>query len=730
MKIYIRKGFFLLFIFLLSVIPFNICVGWPNIPAPSEIADKIKDKLPDLDKILEGDPPVTTSLKDAITEISVLDDYEPPSIRFLWMGDLPRNDAGAFRLERPGLFEFTAQSYCLKAGSYSPGKGNGYLYAPLKGPQEDIVRNVLRNSYKHPEIPQRKVQVLLWAIISRTKLTEMSRENQLTASKLLTPEEMYELNGGALGLIPEDKKAEAFKNVPDEIRRVLEAEAALRKKLTSIEAKYDDLEKIAVLTGEPPAGKDSREIPSGRWSYHEDGYFIRFFPSSYTKDKIQISIPDKFTIKKDNKGRIVSIRDDEGNLIEVEYDETTNPLEINTDSYVRGHAFKKVRFVKLLPVPPEIILNLEAEWKNKGWVLQGNPSGKGSPASTSKFPGAEERYIKAVGYKEELEKLDEALNFAGGIKELLDLIHFKTAIEDIIESYPQHNKIWIKNHPDVTSEALQYVIIEKTGRYVWAFADGSEYKHGNIIKSLFSLLKSAFSLPIYAEGGGDKIPWFDPFDNVGTPGNTSRQRIGNSGRGALSDEEKEKACEQLNNEINNEQKVLDGYEDEGLLKAAKDKGYNGYEYNNCLRNLMEKAFESGSFKNFNELSPGEQQEVLKQPDPSASGGSNLENPMGTTSNCRIQENWSLQDYIDKFGEAAGKILQKAHRAHERSHQKTCKEKTDFHEVPPGQGHGWPIDGEGYNDYMEDPDNYSKDEQKAYKAGIAEKKKGLKDLGCE
>ena len=129
--------------------------GWPKIPKVPDlpkIPDKITDKIPGIDKILKSDPPVTTNLKDAITEISILDDYQPASLGFLWMGDLPRSEGGAFKLERPGLFEFTAQSYCLKAGTYSPGEGNGYLYAPLKGPHGGIVGNILRNSYKHPEI--------------------------------------------------------------------------------------------------------------------------------------------------------------------------------------------------------------------------------------------------------------------------------------------------------------------------------------------------------------------------------------------------------------------------------------------------------------------------------------------------------------------------------------------------------------------------------------------------
>jgi len=728
MKIFMRSICLVLLVVTLLLSSLNI-FGWPNIPKVPKVpgvTDKITDKIPGIDKILKSDPPLTTSLKDAITEISLLDDYQPASIDFLWMGDLPRSKGGAFKLARPGLFEFTSQSYCLKAGTYSPGEGQGYLYAPLKGPKSDIVGNVLRNSYGHPEIEQKKVQVLLWAIIARIKLTDMSRENQLTASKLLTPKEMFELNGGALGLIPEDRKQDAFDKVPKEIRTVLEAEAALREKLTSIEAKYEDLERIAVLAGKVPMGKDSRAVPSGRWSYHNDGYFIRFFPMGYRKDKIQISIAPKITIKKDNKGRITSLSDDEGSLIEVEYDDASS-MKVSSDSKVRAYAFKKVRFVEMLTVPPEMVLDLEVEWKGTGWIFKGEPSGKGSPSTTAKFSGASTRYAQASKYREELKKLDKVLKLKGGLEDLMDLVHFKMAIKELMVSNPNGNRIWAKEHADIANEAIQYLIAEKEGSYVWAFADGEEYYREGFLSNFFSFIRTFVSVPVYA--GADKIPWFDPSGNVGTPGNTSRQRMGNSGRPALSDEEKKKACEQLNAEIKNEETVLDAYSDKGLLDAAKAKGYDGYEYNNCVKNATGKAFNEGGYESYNDMTPGEQQNVLKQPPSGQAAGKSLEAPMHTTLECQIVENWSSQDYTKEFGAVAGKIIQGAHRAHEGSHQNTCKDQTDYHDVPPGQGSGWPIDPDGYEDYMKDPDSYSKDEQKAYKEGIGKKKKGLKDLGC-
>ncbi|MFN2383685.1 MAG: hypothetical protein ABR559_05410, partial [Gemmatimonadota bacterium] len=156
-------------------------------------AGQLLERVPSLSSFLEGDLPVTTSLDDAVTEIAWLDGYQP--VRMLPLAALPQAADGGFRLI-PGAFGFAGQSYCLKAGTHGPGGGDGYVYAPLVGSKGPIVRNILRNSVAHPEIPQRDVQVLLWSIIARTKLTDMPREMQLTAARLLTPREIADLNGG------------------------------------------------------------------------------------------------------------------------------------------------------------------------------------------------------------------------------------------------------------------------------------------------------------------------------------------------------------------------------------------------------------------------------------------------------------------------------------------------------------------------------------------------------
>src|SRR5688500_8093535 len=106
-------------------------------------ARRILDRVPSLSSFLEGDPPITTSLDDARTEVAFLDGYAPA--RWTPLTRLPRAANGGFRL-RPGRYAMIAQTYCMHAGTHGPGGGDGYLYAPLAGPKAPIVRSILRNS--------------------------------------------------------------------------------------------------------------------------------------------------------------------------------------------------------------------------------------------------------------------------------------------------------------------------------------------------------------------------------------------------------------------------------------------------------------------------------------------------------------------------------------------------------------------------------------------------------
>lgn len=240
-------------------------------------------------QLLMGAPPVTTTLKDAVFEAPELDQLNPGA--FAPLGEAPVGLNGGFLL-LPGYWELTSESYCLMAGTYGSKKGDGYSFAPLAGPKADIIQSLVSQSRLHPEISQQDIQTLIWAIIAQTKIKNIDPKLLLVATKLLSKQEMLKLAEGGLGLLPFDLKQEALALLPTPIQKILEAEYAIREKFEKGIATYEELEKLAVLTGEFPGFNDVREVVEGRWSKHPDGYFIRFFSDNYKETKMQLYVPE------------------------------------------------------------------------------------------------------------------------------------------------------------------------------------------------------------------------------------------------------------------------------------------------------------------------------------------------------------------------------------------------------------------------------------------------------
>jgi len=505
----------------LGVVVFAAAAG-AQFPGAPKLPGKIPAKVPSLSSFLEGEPPISTSLDEALTEIPYLDGYEPTHV--FPLSPLLQEPDGSFRLS-PGAFAYQAQSYCLKAGTHGPGGGDGYLYAPLAGPKGTIVRHILQNSVAHPEIPQGKIQVLLWAIIARTKISDTGPEIQHTATQLLTKKEIRELDGGALGLVPGSVMREAMGRLPPAARQVFEAEAQLRQLLTQPNASYAELERVAVLAGEPPFDSDSRLVPVGRWSYHPDGYFIRFLPSGYSRTLIQLGVPAPVAIERDAQGRLTALADSLGHRLEAAYAEVS--ASVPGDSGVQACSLRSLRLVH-----PEG-RGSDTHLENTGWTLVGAPEGKGRPAADARFPGLEQRYEAARAQKEELERLAKNLGGKGegsfDIKTLVELAQLRQSLEVILASQPETAAV----ARDWVTQAWQYVLCREAGSCV-ANPVARESNRGAVRLLLAYLLAPVLNLaPLGAapqEGPGAGGPTFDPSGNVGVPGNRSRQRLGQSAR--------------------------------------------------------------------------------------------------------------------------------------------------------------------------------------------------------
>ncbi len=399
---------------------------FPRLPKfpKNPVSDKIV--VPGLDRVLEEQPPITTSLNDAVTELPFLDDDQP--LHLIPMQVMPRGNSGEFLLNS-GDYSFEAQSYCLHAGTYAPSSGDGYLYAPLLGPREKIIQNLLQRTYTNAQIPQRNVQVLIWAILARTKVTDMPRDMSPTANALLTRDEINELNGGALGYIPDNVRERVFAKLPDDVRRVYEAENRLRQLIAQPGATYEQLESVAVLTGNAPSTRDSRQVPVGRWSYDSRGFFVRYFPQSYSDTRIEVSVPGNFSLTRDAQGRIELIADRQGSKLQLAYDDSVAPMPMEGDVGVRAVALKSVSFIQARHERVQ-------KFGVAVWTFVGVPAGGGhSGVGARTFRDLEARYSEANHRKDEFAQVLARVGARGGAKlaaDVMDLAHLRMTLMQIV----------------------------------------------------------------------------------------------------------------------------------------------------------------------------------------------------------------------------------------------------------------------------------------------------------
>ena len=274
---------------------------------------ELSGKLPSAAKLFGDQPGLTTSLEDAVDGVPQLDGFNPAS--FSPMVEMPRGINGRFFLA-PGSYTFDAESYCLRAGTYGPAHGSGFLYAEFKGPKSSMIRNILLRASDHPELTRSQIQLLLWAINARAKYDQLPRDVRLTALRILTPEENLDLKGYGLDVVQDGIKNRVLETVPGPVRRVYEAENDMRRMFTGTDVAFEDLERVAVLTGAPSTSEMTEVVREGRWSYHPNGFFVRFSSSEYTTIRIQVYFPAAFRIERDGKGHIISVTTEDGRRAE------------------------------------------------------------------------------------------------------------------------------------------------------------------------------------------------------------------------------------------------------------------------------------------------------------------------------------------------------------------------------------------------------------------------------
>ena len=322
-------------------------------------------------KSIKKREPVSTSIDDVFPHFRSIGDYSPQPASDEVMNELAQN--GKVTLG-PGVYDFYLQSFCLDAGRHGPSSDSAYLIAPLKGKRSSIVRNILENSARCPDIPQHKIQTLIWAISSSTKYGGMSRDLQLIADQLLAKDDLRSLGKCFLDKIPKPIQdrllTELKKKLPKEILHILDTADDIKWKIADARTTYEELERAAIRFGKAPVPKNMLEVKQGVWSLAEKRCFVRVFPIGYSKTRMQVFIPERIVpyFNRDDLGRINKMGIKDGINIKITFDDKQEDSKITLHD---GREIPVWRFKKLEFSAPTNAGPIETfEIKNVGWAAR------------------------------------------------------------------------------------------------------------------------------------------------------------------------------------------------------------------------------------------------------------------------------------------------------------------------------------------------------------------------
>ncbi len=208
------------------------------------------------------------------------------------LDEQPRSPTGEWSLA-PGSYEMSMPSFCLHAGKGGGGKGTAYLAAKLEGPKAKLIDKLVERAAWHTYgtgkeyVNQQELQTLIWAVLARAKLDPKHPGLGNAIRLLLSEDEIKEINDDRLEVFSGSIMKRMQMNLPREAREALEAENKMRGQFENTQTSYAEMEAVAV----PRTGDEGPGL--GVWTETPGGYYIRFFPDSYQKTKVQIYVPAK-----------------------------------------------------------------------------------------------------------------------------------------------------------------------------------------------------------------------------------------------------------------------------------------------------------------------------------------------------------------------------------------------------------------------------------------------------
>ena len=319
---------------------------------------KLDIPIPGLDNLLKGEPPLSTTIKDA--KIWGWPNFSKVQLTSpITLTDADRDDNNLFTL-KPGHYKMTLKSFCGKGYTYGPTQGEGYVWGPWKGSKATFIQTLLKSYNAKPEVPQRNVQLLIWSILAKVKPQDMGNEAKSALLALVGEDGMNILKDGAADYMTGKVADELYKKASKELRPLLEYDNKIRGLNREANATYADFERLSVLKA--PADIKS-EIAGGIWNISPKGYMIRYQPHGYSQTDVEVIVPRIAHFTRDSIKRVTQVRWDDGMSIDIAYSD--QPAQAIT-----GESDLKVYFVSQvkiqMPGSAEPIISTKSDYILKG----------------------------------------------------------------------------------------------------------------------------------------------------------------------------------------------------------------------------------------------------------------------------------------------------------------------------------------------------------------------------
>jgi hypothetical protein len=465
-----------------------------------------RGELPSLTGFTPGSA-ITSSIRSAYPDGSYI--LGPGPRGFETKQPFPESVDGVFTLA-PGRYAGVMRSYCLHAGTYSPRGGDGFLIAPLEGSRATMIRGILNRSSLFQQIAQSDVQSLIWGIEAGVRFSDFPLAFQARVSPLLSPSDLASLAISVDNIV--------FSLLPGPLRELAGFYEGFRSKLTDARSTFEQIERVAVLTGDVPLGPDSRELKSDTWTLLPGGLYAKASSFSYSKTELEVIVPQPYRLQRDQLGRVIFLDIGDGFSVETSYQDVAGVLEGPNGQRLPTWKFAKVTARGPMAGQEHTILSrgfvVQSEAMTFGKPIQFLPSLLKAATTLTRQPGSSRfsrrqqtvsDWLGFVTYtKEWWDEISERKEFheratkpidEQTIHDLTDLTHYHEGVQSALSGGGLN---WLIDHQMRENNALRYA----------------------------SCVIAGECPPPGATSQPEPQRRFMPSDYGAMPGNTSRQRLG------------------------------------------------------------------------------------------------------------------------------------------------------------------------------------------------------------